>query len=215
MRLMKKLVALGLCVAMAAALTACKSEATFNWSQLSDVNASPTAAPSTESQVLNVSMPEASGELNPFTNPSQGMQGLMRLCYEGLMRLSDRYQPENWLAESVVRTEDGITVTLRAGVLFHDGKGLTAADVAYSFNAIRQAEDSPWADVIAPIEELRADGERVVKRETVTPEAETYDNSAYSVAGPITDHRDGTVTVKMGKPTAAELLAILTGGETV
>ena len=174
MRLMKKLVALGLCVAMAAALTACKSEATFNWSQLSDVNASPTAAPSTESQVLNVSMPEASGELNPFTNPSQGMQGLMRLCYEGLMRLSDRYQPENWLAESVVRTEDGFTVTLRAGVLFHDGKGLTAADVAYSFNAIRQAEDSPWADVIAPIEELRADGERVVNVKTSAGYAALY-----------------------------------------
>ena len=174
MRLMKKLVALGLCVAMAAALTACKSEATFNWSQLSDVNASPTAAPSTESQVLNVSMPEASGELNPFTNPSQGMQGMMRLCYEGLMRLSDRYQPENWLAESVVRTEDGFTVTLRAGVLFHDGKGLTAADVAYSFNAIRQAEDSPWADVIAPIEELRADGERVVNVKTSAGYAALY-----------------------------------------
>ena len=174
MRLMKKLVALGLCVAMAAALTACKSEATFNWSQLSDVNASPTAAPSTESQVLNVSMPEASGEMNPFTNPSQGMQGLMRLCYEGLMRLSDRYQPENWLAESVVRTEDGFTVTLRAGVLFHDGKGLTAADVAYSFNAIRQAEDSPWADVIAPIEELRADGERVVNVKTSAGYAALY-----------------------------------------
>lgn len=174
MRLMKKLVALGLCVAMAAALTACKSEETFNWSQLSDVNAPPTAAPSTESQVLNVSMPEASGELNPFTNPSQGMQGLMRLCYEGLMRLSDRYQPENWLAESVVRTEDGFTVTLRAGVLFHDGKGLTAADVAYSFNAIRQAEDSPWADVIAPIEELRADGERVVNVKTSAGYAALY-----------------------------------------
>lgn len=45
--------------------------------------------------------------------------------------------------------------------------------------------------------------------ETVTPEAEIYDNSEYSVAGPITDNRDGTVTVKMGKPTDAEMLAEL------
>lgn len=45
--------------------------------------------------------------------------------------------------------------------------------------------------------------------ETVTPEAEEYDNSEYSVAGTITDNRDGTVTVKMGKPTAEEQLAEL------
>lgn len=48
--------------------------------------------------------------------------------------------------------------------------------------------------------------------ETVTPEAEVYDNSEYSVAGAVTDNRNGTVTVKMGKPTDAELLAIVMGG---
>lgn len=42
-------------------------------------------------------------------------------------------------------------------------------------------------------------------------EAAVYDNRAYEVAGPITDNRDGTVTVKMGKATAAELLAELLG----
>lgn len=51
--------------------------------------------------------------------------------------------------------------------------------------------------------------------ETITPEAEIYDNSEYCVAGPITDNRDGTVTVKMGKPTDAELLAIIMGGKSV
>ena len=40
-------------------------------------------------------------------------------------------------------------------------------------------------------------------------EIEVYDNSDYCIAGDIIDHRDGTVTVKMGKPTATELLAIL------
>ena len=36
-----------------------------------------------------------------------------------------------------------------------------------------------------------------------------YDNGEFSMAGPITDHRDGTVTVKMGKATAEERLAAL------
>lgn len=54
--------------------------------------------------------------------------------------------------------------------------------------------------------------ESAVDRETgeeVIPEPEEYDNSEYSVAGAITDNRDGTITVKMGKQTAAEMLAEL------
>lgn len=43
----------------------------------------------------------------------------------------------------------------------------------------------------------------------VTPEVEEYDNSDYCMAGDVTDHRDGTITVKMGKPTAEELNQIL------
>lgn len=57
----------------------------------------------------------------------------------------------------------------------------------------------------------------IVQRETVDvldeqgqPTGETeervqeYDNSEYSLAGDITDHRNGTVSIKMGKPTEAE-----------
>ena len=33
-------------------------------------------------------------------------------------------------------------------------------------------------------------------------------NNEYSIAGEIVDHRDGTITVKMGKPTAEELLQL-------
>ena len=41
-----------------------------------------------------------------------------------------------------------------------------------------------------------------------------YDNSDFCVAGDITDHRDGTLTIKMGKPTDLELAyEELYGGE--
>lgn len=58
----------------------------------------------------------------------------------------------------------------------------------------------------------------IVQRDTVPkydeqgkPTGETkevvneYDNSEYSLAGDITDHRNGTVSIKMGKPTESEL----------
>ena len=38
---------------------------------------------------------------------------------------------------------------------------------------------------------------------------EEYDNSEYSIAGDIIDHRNGYITIKMGKPTAEEILAML------
>ena len=37
-------------------------------------------------------------------------------------------------------------------------------------------------------------------------ETQTFDNSDYSVAGSITDNRDGTVTCMMGRPTETETL---------
>lgn len=43
-------------------------------------------------------------------------------------------------------------------------------------------------------------------------ETTEYDDSDYSLAGPVTDNRDGTITVKMGKLLDSEALAILLGG---
>lgn len=41
--------------------------------------------------------------------------------------------------------------------------------------------------------------------ETAVTEEQTCDLSGYSVAGEVVDHRDGTCTVLMGKPTELEL----------
>ena len=60
--------------------------------------------------------------------------------------------------------------------------------------------DASWSI----IDEYQDENEQTVQTE--------YDNSDYCVAGDITDHRDGTVSIKMGKATDAEILAIITGG---
>lgn len=53
-------------------------------------------------------------------------------------------------------------------------------------------------------------GNHVVVEETT---AEEVDNSEYNLAGDITDHRDGTITVKMGKLTELEeAYEIMLGG---
>lgn len=43
-----------------------------------------------------------------------------------------------------------------------------------------------------------------IQQDNENAELVEYDNSEYSLAGDIIDHRDGTITVKMGKPTDLE-----------
>lgn len=52
-------------------------------------------------------------------------------------------------------------------------------------------------------EEVAVYGENSVITGTEVKETE-FDNSEYNLAGDITDHRDGTITVKMGKLTTLE-----------
>jgi hypothetical protein len=68
-------------------------------------------------------------------------------------------------------------------------------------------DDLAWSIVYQP------DSYKDEKGEIVVPEAEVYDNSEFVLAGDIIDHRDGTITVKMGKLTALEeAYEIMLGG---
>lgn len=61
---------------------------------------------------------------------------------------------------------------------------------------------TPWFNVFREtVDKLDNDGNPTGQTEEVVTEE---DMSAYSLAGEIVDHRDGTVSVKMGKPTETE-----------
>lgn len=63
-------------------------------------------------------------------------------------------------------------------------------------------DNTPWSivqrDTVPKYDE---DGQPTGETEEVVNE---WDNSDYSLSGAITDHRDGTVSIKMGKPTETE-----------
>lgn len=90
-----------------------------------------------------------------------------------------------------------------------ESKSITL-EMSYEDAAQLFMDDVSWSilqEVEEPVEVADAEtGEVVIKTKT---KLEEYDNSEYSIAGDIVDHRNGTVTVKMGKATAEELLAIL------
>ena len=66
------------------------------------------------------------------------------------------------------------------------------------------ADDVPWSILYQPSDYYDPETQQMVTRPV-----EEYDNSDYCILGDITVHRDGTVTVKMGKPTAEEINQIL------
>lgn len=63
-------------------------------------------------------------------------------------------------------------------------------------------DNTPWSIVQREmVDKLDNDGNPTGETEEVVNE---WDNSEYSLSGDITDHRDGTVSIKMGKPTETE-----------
>ena len=74
----------------------------------------------------------------------------------------------------------------------------------YATAAATFVDDVPWSILYQPTEYYDPETQQMV-----TPPVEEYDNSDFCVAGSITDNRNGTVTVKMGKPTFEELYNIL------
>lgn len=63
-------------------------------------------------------------------------------------------------------------------------------------------DNTPWSIVQREtVPKYDEDGQPTGETEEVVNE---WDNSMYSLSGAITDHRDGTVSIKMGKPTETE-----------
>lgn len=74
--------------------------------------------------------------------------------------------------------------------------------MSYDAVAALLPDNSPWSIIQRDtVDVLDEQGKPTGETKEVVNE---YDNSAYSIAGDITDHRDGTVSIKMGKPTETE-----------
>lgn len=84
-----------------------------------------------------------------------------------------------------------------------ESKSITLA-MDYATAVATFADDVPWSILYQPSDYYDPETQQMV-----TPAVEEYDNSDYCILGDITVHRDGTVTVKMGKPTGEELYNIL------
>ncbi len=80
-------------------------------------------------------------------------------------------------------------------------------------------DGTPWSIVMKEeVQKRNEDGSLVLDKAgnpVMEEQTSEWDNSEFSMSGPITDNRDGTVSIKMGKPTDLEdAMELLLGGET-
>lgn len=105
---------------------------------------------------------------DPALSNTQHDGRLMTAAYEQLTRYDEGLQAVPWLAESWSANSraDEWRFRLRSGVSFHDGKAMTAADVAYSFGRVLDEKTaSPGASLLGFLD---PDGIKVVDDHTIT-----------------------------------------------
>lgn len=85
-----------------------------------------------------------------------------------------------------------------------DGRDTKTIYLTMSHDAVAALlpDNTPWSIVQRDtVPKYDSDGQPTGETEEIVNE---LDNSMYSLSGAITDHRDGTVSIKMGKPTETE-----------
>jgi peptide/nickel transport system substrate-binding protein len=101
---------------------------------------------------------EAPG-LDPAKNPAQAATRVFDLMYSRLTRLDPQMRAQPDLATNWDISPDGKTYTfhLRQGVKFHNGRGLTSADVKYTYERIIDPNTASIAQsFFAPIDHVDA-----------------------------------------------------------
>jgi len=117
---------------------------------------------------------------------SQPVMQIGQHIYETLFAFDETWAPHPYLVESYQKSIDGLTIVmgLRQGVLFHNGKEMTADDVVASLNRwlLVGQRGIPVAPLVTSVEKLDA---YTVKMVFNKPYAPLENMLAYPIGGPI------------------------------
>lgn len=117
-----------------------------------------------EGGTLRIGWAQEQDTLNPFvTNTVQGRL-MLKLFYDSLLRWNKTLVPEAHLATSWETSADGLTwtYTLAENAEFSDGTPLTANDVKFTFDLIKDEELSAFYDQVKYIDSVTVNGDHEV-----------------------------------------------------
>jgi peptide/nickel transport system substrate-binding protein len=143
----------GTAIAALAASTAGKA-----FAQEASPNVSPGAALVAGSGTLLIGKAQEAVGFDPAVVTASSSFDLIAVLYDSLVTFDDNGKPQPSLAESWAMPDDLTYIfKLRQGVTFHNGQPLTAADVKFSFDRIKDpATASPWASQFEPVASIEA-----------------------------------------------------------
>ncbi len=139
----------------------------------------PTEAPVVaEPQTIIVALSSAPLTLDPADHRERSTETVIRNMDDGLVTRDNASGVFYELATDITWTDDTtLAITLREGVLFHDGTEMTADDVVFTFeriineNAIEfpEAHTSPRKGLIAPLQSIEKTGDYSVVMHFIAP----------------------------------------------
>lgn len=128
----------------------------------------PAEAPAESGGTVVVALAAAPVSLDPADHRSRESETVIRNMFDGLVTRDNTSGVHLQLAESMDwADEQTLEITLRQGVMFHNGTEMTADDVVFTFeriineNAIEypEAHTSPRKGLIAPLESIEKTGD--------------------------------------------------------
>ena len=103
---------------------------------------------------LVVGYPQAPRHLNGAVQSGVATALPSTQLFASPLRFDDKWNPQPYLAEKWTLSDDGksLTLNLRKDAVFHDGKPVTSADVAFSIMAIKA--NHPFQTMLGPVEKV-------------------------------------------------------------
>ncbi len=119
-----------------------------------------TAAAQSGPDVLRIPLPRYDGTLTPYT--FELGYPAVTLIYDTLLWRDAKGVPQPWLARSITRRRGGrrLVIELRPGLFWHDGRPVTAADVAFTFRYVASHFQPRFTPQLVDVERVRATGPR-------------------------------------------------------
>ena len=108
--------------------------------------------------------------INPLYISGGTDSWITELVWDRLMRVGPDGLPQPFAAESVAWADDTtVTVTLRPGMMWHDGQPVTADDVVFSFQAPAGTMSPMYKPFVSPIASVIATAENQVEFKLIAP----------------------------------------------
>ena len=132
------------------------------------------AEPNAADGLLTVGHASRGIPMNPMCNASGGFTELeyQLMIFEPLTRVDKDGAVVNWAADSIEQTDDTtLTVKLRDDLEFTDGKPVTAEDVAFTYNYMKEWKVALYTAILDRIESVRAVDPQTVEFKLTEPYA--------------------------------------------